>query len=42
MNRRFTPIDARICSVTRLLAGIGPQTRVALQHHPGEGSRGSS
>lgn len=42
MNRRFTPIDARICGVTRRLAGIGTQTRVALQHCPGEGLRGSS
>jgi len=42
MNCRFTPIDARICSVMRSLASNGMRTRVALQHCPGEGSGGSS
>jgi len=42
MNCRFAPIDARICSVMRSLVSTGTQTRVALQHCPGEGSGGSS
>lgn len=42
MNCRIAPIDARDSSVMRLLASIGAQIRVALQHCPGEGSGGSS
>jgi hypothetical protein len=42
MNCRLSPIDACICSVMCALVSIGMQTRVALQHCPGEGSGGSS
>jgi len=42
MNCRFAPIDARNWIVLRSFVGIGTLTRMALQHCPGEGSRGSS
>jgi hypothetical protein len=41
-NCRFAPIDARVSSVNRPRVGIHMQTRVALQHSPGEGPGGSS
>jgi hypothetical protein len=41
-NCRFATIDARGCRVMHPLVSIGLQTRVALQHSPGEGSGGSS
>ena len=37
MNCRFTPIDVRSFSVPALRTG-----RMALHHHPGQGSGGSS
>jgi len=50
MNCRFTPIDARQCSVTRSLVFIdgfigmsrGIEIGVALHHGPGEGCSESS
>jgi hypothetical protein len=42
MNCRFTPIDARTEIVLRSLVSVISLTRMALQHCPGEGSRGSS
>lgn len=42
MNRRYSPIDARIRDVTRSLVGIGTHMRVALQHGPEEDSGRSS
>lgn len=41
-NCRFATIDARVSSVRHPLVRIDMQTRVALQHCPGEGSGGSS
>jgi hypothetical protein len=42
MNCRFATIDARASCGKHPLVRIGMQTRVALQHCPGEGSGGSS